>query len=355
MPKKLKNIWSEFVSYDNLLYGYREASRGKRHFPSIAAFTLHLEDRLYDLRERLQSGNWHPDKYRCFEIYEPKKRTIHAPAFGDRVVHHALVHVIGPRIESAFIDHSYACRVGKGTHAASKYLWSMLKSARDTMGDRVYVLKADISKYFYSIDHQILKSQLARKISDRRVLIVCGRLIDESPCGSDVGLPLGCLTSQLWANMYLDQFDHFAKDVLGLRYYVRYMDDFVILHHDKAALWNLLARIREYLTEALHLVLNRKTGIYQASQGVDFAGYRHWASHILPRKRNIQAAKNRFAWMTNAYPEELIDLDQVRSSVASFVGYTQHCKGWVSTTSALERLVIRPGPVERERKDGPHK
>ncbi len=354
MPKTLKNIWSEFVSYDNLLNGYREAARGKRNFPSIAAFTLHLEDRLYELRERLESGNWHPGKYRCFEVYEPKKRTIHAPAFGDRVVHHALVHVIGPRIEASFIDHSYACRVGKGTHAASNYLWSILKSARDTMpGGRVFVLKADISKYFYSIDHAIMKGQLARKISDRRILTICSRLIDESPCGADVGLPLGCLTSQLWANLYLDQLDHYVKDDLGVRYYVRYMDDFVILHPDKAELWNLLARIREYLTEKLHLVLNRKTGIYQASQGVDFAGYRHWSTHILPRKRNIQAAKNRFAWMTGAYPEGLIDLDQVRSSVASFVGYTQHCKGWRSSESALERLVLRPMPLEREKeRDG---
>ena len=349
MAKNLKNIWSEFVSYDNLLYGYREAARGKRNFPSIAKFTLHLEERLHELKDRLESGAWHPGVYRCFEVLEPKKRIIHAPCFDDRVVHHALVHVIGPRIKNSFIRHSYACLVGRGTHAASFYLWRMLKSALDTSPNgRVYALKADISKYFYSINHAILKRQLSRKIGDQRILIICSRLIDEGPCGTEVGLPLGCLTSQLWANLYLDQLDHYIKDNLGVRYYVRYMDDFVILHHDKGYLWGLLDKIRDYLSNELQLTLNRKTGVFQASQGVDFAGYRHWCTHILPRKRNIQAAKRRFDWVTEAYPEDRIDLDRARSIVASFVGYIQHCKGWRSAESALGRLVLRPGALEIE-------
>ena len=163
------------------------------------------------------------------------------------------------------------------------------------------------------------------------------------------GLPLGALTSQLLANVYLDQLDHYVKDTLGVRQYVRYMDDFVILHHDKRELWRIFADVRDYLAYELHLTLNSKTRIFPASHGVDFAGYRHWASYKLPRKRNVRRAKKRFAGLSRCYADGRVTIDTVRCCVASFTGYMRHCKGWKSTESALKGLIlVKNGEKDKE-------
>ena len=216
----------------------------------------------------------------------------------------------------------------------------MLRSAEARWGG-VYVLKADVTKYFYSIDHDILLRIVSRTIGDPDVLNVLRVLVKEADCiEGNRGLPLGALTSQLLANVYLDQLDHFIKDTLGVRYYVRYMDDFVLLHHDKAELWRLLAEIRDFLACELHLTLNNKTRVFPASHGVDFAGYRHWAGYKLPRKRNVRRARKRFAGLSRCYADGRVDIDTVRCCVASFVGYMKHCKGWKSAESALNSLIL---------------
>ncbi len=340
MPKTARNLWPHVLEWDNLLRAAREASRGRRYRNEVMRFNARLEENLLRLQTLLRTGEWRPGAYREFEVFEPKRRVIHAPCFADRVAHHALVQVIGPCFERRFIDQSFACRTGKGTHAASEYLMDMLRSAEDRWGT-VHVLKADVTRYFYSIDHDILLRIVARTIGDPDVLHVLRVLVKESGCVTDNrGLPLGALTSQLLANVYLDQLDHFIKDSLGVRYYVRYMDDFVLLHRDKAELWRLLAEIRDFLVCELHLTLNRKTRVFPASHGVDFAGYRHWASHKLPRKRNVRRAKKRFAGLSRRFSAGDVDLDTVRSCMASFVGYMKHCKGQRSAGSALERLVL---------------
>lgn len=340
MPKPARHLWEKVLEWDNLVLAAREASRHKRCYDAVLRFNARLEDNLIYLREQLRSGQWRPGPFRAFEVFEPKRRMIHAPSFPDRVVHHALVQVIGPYFERRFIDQSFACRVGKGTHAASEYLCGMLRSAEAAWG-KVYVLKADVSKYFNSIDHEILLRIVSRIIGDRDVLRVLRTLVTECSCIDGArGLPLGALTSQLLANTYLDQLDHHIKDDLGIRYYVRYMDDFVILGQDKAQLWQLLAHVRDFLTSELRLTLNHKTRVFPPSHGVDFAGYRHWASHRLPRKRNIRRAARRFAGLSRCYARHEVDLATVRCCVASFVGYIQHCKGWKSSGSALSRLVL---------------
>jgi len=153
-------------------------------------------------------------------------------------------------------------------------------------------------------------------------------------------LPLGALTSQLLANVYLDQLDHFIKDTLGVRYYVRYMDDFILLHGDKTELWRLLAEIRDFLACELHLTLNNKTRVFPASHGVDFAGYRHFSGYKLPRKRNVRRARKRFAGLSRCYADGRVDIDTVRCCVASFTGYMRHCKGWKSAESTLNSLIL---------------
>lgn len=340
MPKTARNIWPRVTEWDNLVLAAREAARCKRFYKAVLVFNARLEENLLRLREQLISGQWRPGAYREFSVYEPKPRVIHAPEYADRVVHHALVQVIGPYFERRFMDMSFACRKGKGTHAASSYLSHLLHMAEAEWGT-VYVLKADISKYFYSIDHDILLRIIARTIGDKDVLRLVHALVTKCDCiQNGRGLPLGALTSQLFANAYLDVLDHHVKDDLGVKHYVRYMDDFVILHHDKAELWRLLAEIRDYLACELRLALNQKTRVFPASHGVDFAGYRHWTSHLLPRKRIVRRAARRFKGLSRCYARGSVDVDTVRSCVASFTGYIRHCKGWKSAGSALNHLCL---------------
>lgn len=348
MPKTARNLWPRVLEWENLLTAAREASRNKRYRREVMAFNARMEENLLHIRHLLRVREWKPGPYREFEVFEPKRRVVHAPAFADRVVHHALVQVIGPYFERRFIAQSFACRVNKGTHTASECLSAMLRSAE--AAGAVYVLKADVTKYFYSIDHDTLLRVVARTIGDRDVLNVLRVLVKESGCiTGNRGLPLGALTSQLLANVYLDQLDHFIKDTLGVRYYVRYMDDFVLLHHDKAELWRLLAEIRDFLAYELHLTLNNKTRVFPASHGVDFAGYRHWASHKLPRKRNVRRARKRFAGLSRRYADGRVSIDTVRCCVASFVGYMKHCKGWKSAESTLNNLIlVKNGEKDKE-------
>lgn len=347
MPKTARHIWENVLEWENLLRAAREASRGKRYRHEVMAFNARLEENLLQLRRLLRARAWKPGKYRQFFVFEPKRRLIHAPVFADRVVHHALVQVVGPYFERRFMFQSFACRAGKGTHAASDYLTAMLRKAA-AGGGPVYALKADVEKYFYSIDHEMLLRVVARTIGDPDALHVLRVLVTQSGCiEGGRGLPLGALTSQLLANVYLDQLDHYIKDTLGVRFYVRYMDDFIILHRDKAELWRLLAEIRDFLAYELHLNLNRKTRVFPASQGVDFAGYRHWVDHTLPRRRNVARAKKRFKGLSRLYARGEIDLDTVRACMASFTGYMKHCNGWRTCGSALDRLVLRR-PHEQE-------
>ena len=340
MPKTARHLWEQVLEWENLLTAAKEASRGKRYRNEVMRFNVHLEENLLRIREYLRAKEWRPGPFRAFEVFEPKRRLVHAPCFADRVVHHALVQVIGPCFERRFIAQSFACRVGKGTHAASDYLSSMLRSAEARWGG-VYVLKADVTKYFYSIDHDILLRIVSRTIGDTDVLNVLRVLVKEADCiEGNRGLPLGALTSQLLANVYLDQLDHFIKDTLGVRYYVRYMDDFILLHGDKTELWRLLAESRDLLACELHLTLNNKTRVFPASHGVDFAGYRHWADYKLPRKRNVRRARKRFAGLSRCYADGRVDIDTVRCCVASFTGYMRHCKGWKSAESTLNSLIL---------------
>ncbi|MBO4300907.1 MAG: group II intron reverse transcriptase domain-containing protein [Desulfovibrio sp.] len=349
MPKTARHLWDSILSWENLLLAAHDASRFKRCYKAVLFFNSRLEENLLCIRDLLYSEKWWPGQYRVFDVFEPKHRTIHAPCFADRVVHHAIVQVILPYFERRFMDCSFACRKNKGTHAASTWLTHMLRSAQEKW-DRFYVLKADISRYFPSIDHEILLGIISRIIGDKKVLALIRRLVTGCSCiENGRGLPLGALTSQLFANAYLDVLDHHIKDKLGVRYYVRYMDDFVILHNDKTVLWKMLADIRDFIACELHLSLNSKTDVFPASHGVDFAGYRHWISHTLPRKRNVRRAARRFKGISRCYAKGRVDLATVRSCMASFVGYMQHCKGWKSAGSALDRLVlVRPSNPDKD-------
>lgn len=344
MPTTYNNLWPQVANFENLFHAYRAASRNKRYQPAALKYRQRLEENLIDALNLLTWRQWGPAPYREFCVYEPKKRIINAPAFKDRVVHHALVRVIEPLFENKFISDSFACRTGKGTHAAKRRVESFVMAAQKQWGD-YYVLKGDIRAYFHSIDRRVLIELIERTISDADILWLIKQIV---ACDGDQrGIPIGALTSQLFANVYLDALDHHVKDDLGIKMYARYMDDFLVVHPDKAYLRTLLADINHFITDRLHLTLNPKTTIYKSGSGschsIDFCGYRIWPGYTKPRKRTVKAARKRFKKLSELYQLGQITTGRLKSSAMSFLGYMKHCKGSSMVESTLLRLNLCKG------------
>jgi retron-type reverse transcriptase len=244
--KRYGNLWTQVTSFENLLNATQQAQRGKRHRDNVLEFNFHLEDNLFALQSQLQNFSYCPGTYRTFEIFSPKPRIIAAAPYIDRVVHHALCNIIGPLFESSFIRDTYANRVGYGTHKALRRFIHFAHSHR-------YILQCDIQKYFPSIDHQVLKAKLRRKLKCHPTLWLIDTIIDNGiialPPGQhsagistdperSKGLPIGNLTSQFFANIYLSGFDHYVQQQLKAPAYLRYVDDFALFSNDQSLLQN---------------------------------------------------------------------------------------------------------------------
>ena len=266
----MDDLFARLCSFENVYRAYRDARRGKGERPSVAAFDFHRERHLATLRAELLSGAWRHGSYSYFVTSDSKERQIAVAPFRDRVVHHALCNVIEPIFERSFIFDSYACRKGKGTHAAVRRLRHFAVGASERFTRHAYVVHGDVVKYFESVDHELLLGRVKRRISDVRVLDVVGKII-ASP-GGTAGLPIGNLTSQLFANIFLDQLDHFVKDRLGVRRYVRYMDDFFIIDRDPELLTAARERVEVFLA-SLGLRLHRKMSGIQPATRIDALGY----------------------------------------------------------------------------------
>lgn len=339
--KTHKNLYSAICEFDNIHRAYLRARVGKRYKRDVLEFSSNLEENLIGIQNHLIWKTYQPSRYKYFTIYEPKVRMIAALPFADRVVHHALCNVIEPIFEASFIRDSYACRPGGGVLAGVLRTTRFLRDASRRWGD-VYCLKGDIAKYFYSVDHETLKRLIRRKIACPDTLGLIDRIID-SP-GDGVGMPIGNLTSQLFANVYLDALDHVVKERLRVQYYIRYMDDFVIFHHDKAYLRRLLDEISGYLEDVLRLHLNGKTQIFPVRQrSVDFLGYRIWPTHRLMRKANVQRTRRKLKKFSRLYREGRMTMDEIRPSVMSWLGHAKHGDTWRLRTKMTESIVFARG------------
>lgn len=324
-------LWESIISIDNLYEAYAEARKGKRYTVQATMFSENLEENMITLYNELSWLAWRPEPMRQFIVREPKPRQISAPTFRDRVVHHALVRIIEPLFERKFIDHSYACRKGRGTHAAVHHVQSEI---RKTTG-KAYVLKGDIKSYFSSVNHDVLKRILRRTIRDKKTLWLLDTIID----AFGPGVPIGSLTSQLFANIVLDQLDHYVIDELGWgRKYTRYMDDFVIVGNGRAQLRSAERMIWHYVETELCLRLNEKTRVITA-EGLDFCGYRIWPHHLKPRKRNTKRARKRLRGLA-VVVTRTGNLEPFKATLMSFLGYMKQCKGYLTTKSILGNAVI---------------
>lgn len=298
LMKTFYNLYAKIATFDNLLLAAKNAQKGKRYQKSVAAFNLHLEEELLQLREELQSKSYQPGSYRSFMIYDPKERMISAAPYRDRVVHHALMNVTAPIFERTFISDTFANRKGKGVHAA-------IERYQEYAQKYPYVLKCDIRKFFPSIDHELLKQELRWKIACPDTLWLIDLIIDNSNAqeehiayypGDDLftpyqrrrGLPIGNLTSQWWGNIYLNRFDHFVKEELRVPGYIRYVDDFVLFGQTASQLRMWRSAIEAYLC-GLRLSLHpHKTQIFQVGKGVPFLGFK-----VFPRHRVVRKEKTR--------------------------------------------------------------
>lgn len=289
----------------------------------------------------INAGTWRPQKTYDFESRkEVKRRIINAPTFRDRIFHHAFHRLIAPLIWKKFIFDSYGNIPSKGQHRAVKRLQHFLRAASNA-GTQVYVLYCDVAHYYDSISHEILMDIFGDTFRGERIRRVANTLIDGYSEDVGVGIPKGAVTSGLFANMYLNELDHFVKESLRVRFYLRFVDDFIIVGTDKAQLQDYKREIERFLGVRLHLKLNRKSQIKNISHGVDFVGYRVFTTHILPRKRTIKAAKIRFKNLSWLYAKGEINLDDVTPRLMSFLGYCKHCKCRKSITSTVMYLRLR--------------
>ena len=350
--KRHGELFDEITSFEGLLRAARAAYRGKRLRPPVAAFHYDLERHLLDLQEELRSGRYRPGPYRAFRITDPKPRLISAAPYRDRVVHHAVCRVIEPLFDRAFIHDSYANRLGKGTHRALDRATAFCRQAR-------YVLKCDVEKFFPSIDHAILLGVLGRKIKCRRTLDLLGRIVAASnpqePVagyfpGDDLftpqtrrhGIPIGNLTSQFFANVMLDPLDHHVKDELGWRLYLRFADDFLAFGDDKRALHELLARIRERLAPLRLRLHARKCVVLPVSRGVPFLGWWLFADHRRLRRSTGVRFQRHLRQLVVACARGELTFDDVRPSLASWIGHMRHGDTWGLRCRLLGAAVFRP-------------
>lgn len=267
--------YNELFKLDNLLNAWRIFRRGKTLKADVQYFERHLEDNLFDLYEDLQALKYKHRAYKFFQTFDSKKRNIHVAEIRDRIVHRLIYDYLVDIYEPLFISNSYSSRLGKGSHLAVKVFCYFAKLIHAENHGRCFVLKCDIKKYFENVKPDILFRLLKKHIADEKILKIAEEIIYSFP----TGIPLGNVTSQIFANIYLNDFDLFIKNVLKVRFYIRYNDDFVILDNNPKRLNIFLGKIREYLAKNCGLEIpEHKASIRKLSWGVDFLGYT-----ILPR------------------------------------------------------------------------
>jgi retron-type reverse transcriptase len=348
--KRHGNLWKEIVSFENLLLSARRAERGKKLRPNVLAFNHELEPNLWTLQEQLTDRSYQPGKYCTFKITEPKHRLISAAPYRDRVVHHALCNIINPIFERTFITDSYANRVGYGSHRA---LRRFTKFARSNQ----YILQCDIKKYFPTIDLEILKQLIRRKIKCHDTLWLIDRIIDSSnpqtqvidyfpgddlltPLDRRKGLPLGNLTSQFFANIYLNGLDHFIKEELKMVNYVRYVDDFALFSDDKDLLVDGWKKIEIYLQQLRLKLHPAKTQLFTTAVGASFLGFRVLPDRIRVRGNNLRYGRRRLKRLRSHYLSGRITGKDYRQSVQSWIAHLNHGDTWRLQQQLFDRVIM---------------
>ena len=277
--KRYGNLFEKTFSEENLELAYLDARKGKRKKKACFEFENNLGANLMDLYVRLHDETYRPDPYFQFIVYEPKERPIHAPSFRDIVVQHAIYRIIYNIFDKTFINTSFACRIGYGTHKASDYTQKVLRY----YDQNLYTLKLDIRKFFYSIDRKVLRKLIERKIKDVKLVDIMMLFAEKN---GPVGIPIGNLLSQIYALIYLNPLDHFIKRTLKVKHYVRYVDDFILFGLTRYQCSSIRLIIISFIKDKLRLELSKLT-IQKIKKGVNFVGYRTWQNKRFIRKHSL--------------------------------------------------------------------
>lgn len=357
--KRFGKLYEQITSFENLYLASKKARKGKRLNNNVMRFEENLESELIKIQEELLCKTYLPGRYKEFTIYERKKRKISAAPYRDRVVHHALCNIIEPIFEKTFISDSYACRKGRGTHKAVDRFTEFCRKNN-------YVLKMDIRKYFPSIDHEILFEKIKRKIKCKDTLWLAKTIIDSSnpqepvydyfpgddlfdPFRRRKGIPIGNLTSQFFANIYLNDLDHYIKEELKCKFYIRYVDDLVVFDNDKIRLWQVKDQIKKFLLKDRLKVHHTKTFVSPVAIGIDYMGYKVFPTHRRMRKDTSMRFIRNLQKMKRFYKLGLIGWDKINASVQSWLGHAKHADTYGLRRSIFMKVgFVRPNDLGKK-------
>jgi len=304
--KRINNLYSQIISLENLELADKIARRGKTRQYGVIAHDRNKESNVESLRIELKDRVYRTSEYTNFSVFEPKERLVYClPYFPDRITHHAIMNVLEPVFVSTFTADTYSCIKGRGIHKSS---FKLRRALQDVPGTK-YCLKLDIKKFYPSVDHDILKALLRRKLKDADLIWLLDEIITSAP-----GLPIGNYLSQYFSNFYLTYFDHWLKETLRVKYYFRYADDMVILSDSKPYLHGVLSAIKSYLNNELKLQVKENYQVFPVEKrGIDFVGYKHFHTHTLLRK----SIKKSFA--------RKVSKTQNPATIAAYHGWAKHC------------------------------
>ena len=332
MAKRTGYLFERVVRFESLCEAAHRAARGLWRRRSVAAFLLDLEPEVLALQRELLDGSYRPRPFRSFEITEPKPRVISAAAFRDRVVHHTLCAALEPAFERYAIADSYACRKGKGNNAAVKRVQQLCRRSP-------WYGKLDVRHFFENVDQAVLVRLLRRRFKDRRALDLVEVILDAGGLVPGRGLPIGNLTSQHFANFYLGHLDHFAKEILRIRGWVRYMDDMVLFGPDKDAVRDRAARVEAFLASELHLEVKQEaTVVAPVHVGVPFLGFRIWPWQLRMDGARLRRFRARFRALEASFEAGEIDEEARLRSACSLVGWAAQADTRRLRRSFFERL-----------------
>lgn len=326
--KRHNNLFDKIVDKDNLLLAYKKAKKHKSWQQKVIRVEKDLDNLIEELRLSLINGTYKTAEYRTKKIYEPKERTIYVlPFYPDRIVHHAIMNILEPIWDNLFISDSYACRNGKGQHKGSQKCMEFVRKNK-------YCLKCDISKFYPSINHEILKLIIRKKIKCKRTLNLLDTIIDS--IDGETNIPIGNYLSQWFGNLYLNELDMFMKHDNKIKCYIRYCDDFLLFSNDKALLKEMAIKIKDYVENILKLRLS-KCNLFPTSQGIDFLGYRHFSSgYILVRKTTAKRMKKRIRRLKWELAKKKITNDRALSVIGSISGWLK----WANTYNLQKEVLL---------------
>lgn len=316
--KRYGNLYDKICDIDNLRLAFYKASKHKHNKNYVINVESDLENKLIEIQKMLQNGTYQTSVYKIKEIFEPKKRQIYVlPFFPDRIVHHAIMNVLEPIWENIMYEHSYACRIGKGQHRGSTKCMEFVRHYK-------YCLQCDISKFYPSINHEVLKSILRQKLKDEKLLNLLDSIIDS--IDGETNIPIGNYISQWFGNLYLNELDTRAKQLYKSKAYIRYCDDFVFFADNKNELINIARDLDIWLKDKLKLKMS-KCSLFPVTQGLDFLGYRHFPDRILLRKRTAKKERKAVLQLWNDVNNNRIhNWKNALSRIDSISGWSKHAQ-----------------------------